>query len=58
MTLLGYALGNTIPHLDRHIEKVIVVVVILSILPGVFEYLKARRRRAAAPTPARPADAE
>ncbi len=52
MTLIGFALGNSIPHLERHIEKVIVVVVVLSLLPGLFEYLKARRRRAA------PADVE
>jgi membrane-associated protein len=59
MTLLGYGLGNSIPNLDRHIEKVIVVVVLLSISPGLYEYLKARRRRAAAgAAPARPADAE
>jgi membrane-associated protein len=56
MTLIGYGLGNTIPNLEQHIEKVIVVVVFLSILPGIVEYLKARRRRAAAPP--RPADAE
>ena len=57
MTLLGFGLGNSIPNLDRHIEKVIVAVVLLSLLPGVIEYLKARRRRAT-PADARPADAE
>lgn len=49
MTLLGYGLGNTIPNLDRHIEKVVVVVIFLSILPGIVEWWRARRRRAAAP---------
>jgi membrane-associated protein len=60
MTLLGYGLGNSIPHLERHIEKVIVVVVLLSLVPGLVEYLKARRRSkvAAAAAPVRPADAE
>jgi membrane-associated protein len=48
MTLLGYGLGNTIPNLDRHIEKVIVVVVALSLAPGLVEWLRARRRAAAA----------
>src|SRR5512139_3282856 len=57
MTLIGYGLGNSIPHLERHIEKVIVVVVVLSLLPGLFEYLKARRRRIA-DAAARAADAE
>jgi membrane-associated protein len=64
MTLLGYGLGNTIPNLERHIEKVIVVVVFLSLLPGLVEYARARRRSrapaatAAAAPPARPADLE
>jgi membrane-associated protein len=49
MTLLGYGLGNTIPNLEQHIEKVIVVVVFVSILPGLVEYVRARRRRTAAP---------
>jgi membrane-associated protein len=57
MTLLGYGLGRSIPNLPQHIEKVIVVVVFLSILPGIVEYLRARRRAAAAPPP-RPADAD
>jgi membrane-associated protein len=48
MTLLGYGLGNSIPNLEHHIEKVIVVVVLLSIAPGIVEYVRARRRAAAA----------
>ncbi len=56
MTLIGFGLGNSIPHLEQHIEKVIIVVVLLSLMPGVIEYLRARRRGKAAP--ARPADVE
>jgi len=44
MTLIGYVLGTRFPLLVQHIEKVIVAVVFLSILPGIIEYLKARRR--------------
>jgi membrane-associated protein len=47
MTLIGFVLGSRFPLLVQHIEKVIVVVVVLSILPGAFEWLKARRRAAA-----------
>jgi membrane-associated protein len=49
MTLIGYLLGNAIPNIDRHIEKVIVVVVLLSITPGIVEYIRAKisARRAA-----------
>lgn len=68
MTLLGFGLGNTIPNLDQHIEKVILVVVFLSLLPGIVEYLRVRRRSAreaasagvvpTVATPPRPADGE
>jgi len=44
MVLLGFFLGRTIPNLDRHIHMVIVVVVFLSILPGIIEFWRARRR--------------
>jgi membrane-associated protein len=53
MTLVGYVLGTRFPLLIQHIEKVIVVVVLLSILPGIVEYARARVRaaRAAAGSP-------
>ena len=44
MTLIGFGLGHVVPNIDKHIEKVIIVVVLLSILPGLFEWLRARRR--------------
>jgi membrane-associated protein len=48
MTLIGFGLGSRFPLLIQHIEKVIVVVIVLSLLPGLFEWLRARRRAAAA----------
>ena len=44
MLFTGYFLGRYIPGIDRHIEKVIIVVIVLSLLPGVFHWLKARRQ--------------
>lgn len=48
MTLAGYFLGEIAANagfpLDKHIEKVIIIVVFLSILPGLVEYGRARRR--------------
>jgi membrane-associated protein len=44
MALLGYSLGRVVPDIDRHIHLVIVVVVFLSILPGIIEYLRSRYR--------------
>jgi membrane-associated protein len=48
MTLVGYGLGNTIPNLQHHIEKVVAAVILISFLPGVVEYVRARRRARAA----------
>jgi membrane-associated protein len=44
MTLLGVTLGNVIPDIDRHIHVVIAVVVFLSILPAIIEYIRSRGR--------------
>ncbi|MGI8641633.1 MAG: DedA family protein [Pyrinomonadaceae bacterium] len=47
MVLAGYFLGGVIESafnikLEDHIEKVVIVVVLLSILPPIFEFLKSR----------------
>ena len=47
MTLIGFLLGSHFPVLVQHIEKVIVVVVLLSLLPGLIEWLRVWRRSAA-----------
>lgn len=44
MTLSGFFLGRIFPKLGSHVEKVIIVIVVLSVLPMVFEYLKSRTR--------------
>lgn len=48
MLFTGYVLGRYIPGVDRHIEKVILVVIFLSILPGIISWLRERRKAAAA----------
>jgi membrane-associated protein len=40
LTLMGYYLGRLIPGIEKHIEKVIIVIVFLSILPGIIKYLQ------------------
>jgi len=42
---IGYFLGNYIPGIDQHIEIVVVIVVFISILPGLISGYRARRRR-------------
>lgn len=50
MILAGYFLGSLLRdqfgiNLDEHIEKVVVVVVVLSLMPPLIEYLKSRREK-------------
>jgi membrane-associated protein len=45
MTMLGYLLVTMFPATEQHIEKVIIIVVIASILPGVVEFVRAKTGR-------------
>ncbi len=51
MTLSGFFLGSIFPDLGKHVEKVIIVIVVLSVLPMVIEYARAKLRARAASTP-------
>jgi membrane-associated protein len=42
---IGYFLGNYIPGIDRHIEIVVVIVVFISLLPGLIGGLNSRRKK-------------
>lgn len=44
MTLTGYYLGSLVPGIERHIEKVIGIVVALSILPAVVGWVRTRAK--------------
>ncbi|MBS4027794.1 MAG: VTT domain-containing protein [Ignavibacteriales bacterium] len=39
-TLTGYFLGSFIPDIDKHLFKVIAIVVFLSLLPGIIKFLQ------------------
>ncbi|HKR63589.1 MAG TPA: VTT domain-containing protein [Thermoanaerobaculia bacterium] len=43
MTMIGYLLVTIFPATEKHIEKVIIIVILLSLLPGVIEWWRARR---------------
>ena|SRR5579863_3086301 len=43
LTLLGYELG-TVPLIRRHFEKVVVLIIVISLLPAILEVFKSRRR--------------
>jgi membrane-associated protein len=42
MTVGGYFLGSVFPDMGKHIEKVIIVIVFLSILPGIIAWWRSR----------------
>jgi membrane-associated protein len=45
LTLAGYFLGN-IPVVRNHFSLVIMAIVVISIMPGIIEYLRKRRKAA------------
>jgi len=49
LLLIGFFLGRYIPGIDAHIEKLIIVVVVLSLMPALVHWVKAKRRQRAAP---------
>ena len=44
MLFVGYFLGRYIPGVEHHIEKVILVVIFLSLLPGIISWWRERSR--------------
>jgi membrane-associated protein len=49
MTLLGYLLGSVYPPITKHIDKVIIVIIAVSLMPGTISYLVNRNKKAASP---------
>ena len=43
ITVLGYFMGN-LPFIHTNLELVLVIIVLISVLPMVFEYLRERRK--------------
>ena len=44
MTMIGYSLIKLFPGIEKHIHTVIIVVIFLSILPGIIEFLRAKMK--------------
>lgn len=51
VTSAGFVLGETVPGVDRYLLPIIAVIVVLSVLPAVFELLRHRRRSITPPEP-------
>ncbi|MEO8909599.1 MAG: VTT domain-containing protein [Gemmatimonadaceae bacterium] len=50
---IGYFLGNYIPGIDKHIEIVVIIVVFISLLPGLISAYRSRRANQAEQAPRR-----
>lgn len=44
MLMIGYGLGKTVPGVAQHVEKVILAVILLSVMPGVISWLRERQK--------------
>lgn len=44
MTLLGYFLGASVPGIEKHLEVIVISIIILSLVPVIYEWIKERRR--------------
>ena len=45
MTLVGYFLGRSIPDIEKHLHIVVGVVIVVSFLPLIHEFIQARRKK-------------
>lgn len=44
MTSVGYFLGRTIPNIEKNLHVVVAIVIVVSFLPIVYEYIKAKNK--------------
>jgi membrane-associated protein len=51
MTMLGFTLGKAYPPITKQIDKVIIVIIFVSLVPGMVSWF-ANRKKASSPTPA------
>jgi membrane-associated protein len=45
MVMIGFTLGRSVPHIDQHVHKIILIVIFLSFLPPAIEMWRGRRKR-------------
>lgn len=44
VTSLGYYLGKVIPGADKYLTYIIILIIVISLSPSVYEYIKARKK--------------
>ena len=49
MIMLGYLLGNNFPTMPKHIDKVIIIIIAVSLMPGAISWLVNRNKKPSTP---------
>jgi membrane-associated protein len=52
MVMLGFSLSHIFPNLNKQIDKVIIVIIFVSLLPGAISWFTNRKKSSESPTPA------
>jgi membrane-associated protein len=52
MVMLGFSLSSIFPHLNKQIDKVIIVIIFVSLIPGAISWLMNRKKPETPPTAA------
>lgn len=45
VTSLGFYLGKSIPDIERHIHYVVILIIIVSLFPSIYEYIKSKKNK-------------
>ncbi len=45
LVVLGYVLGNVVPDVDKYILPIVIIIVVVSIIPGAIHLYKDRKKR-------------
>jgi len=48
--LLGFFLGSVIPEVDKYLHLIILVVILTSFIPIIYEYLKKKKSKSSVAT--------
>lgn len=45
LTTVGYIFGQKVPHADQYVLPIVAIIIVVSIIPPIWEYLKERKRK-------------
>ena len=45
MLFIGYSLGRSIPNIEKHLHWVLAIIIVISFLPLIFEWIQSRKKK-------------